>query len=343
MTDAAAGRRIRLQDSDIEFESGPGESILSAARRAGVWLPFECGWGSCATCKVTLVEGAVDALFPQAPAITPRDARRGRVLACQSSPSSDVVIRPTSVSRTAPDFAPRRLGAVVVDNEQVGTGIHRLRLQLPEAVSFREGQHAIIEVGDGLRRCYSMATPSGSGRVDFLFKHYPGRPGSTALAGLAAGDRLDVDLPYGDVWVRDGADPLCFVAGGTGVAPMVSMLHALVRDGDTRPVSVCYGAATAGELACLDEVDDLVSTLGGRLGLALTTVDGGGGSASTRDVLARRGVTPGLVTQVLQDWLPDLGAARFHIAGPPVMATATRQLLTDHGVDVRRVHYDSFG
>ncbi len=191
---------VRIADSDTWFPVLEGERILRAAQRAGVWLPFECGWGSCGTCKVVLLEGGVSTLFDEAPAVSPRDARRGRILACQTSATTDLVIKPAWVSgEPRPEFATDSCAAVLVEEEDLGPDIRRFRFRLDRAIAYREGQHAILELGAGLRRCYSMANLSGSADVDFIAKRYDGRPGSERLFSLGTGARSPSSCPTGDV------------------------------------------------------------------------------------------------------------------------------------------------
>ncbi len=331
----AAGdvHEVRIADSDARFPVLEGERILRAARRAGVWLPFECGWGSCGTCKVTLLEGEASALFDEAPSVTPRDARRGRILACQSSATTDLVIKPAWVSREPrPEFNTDSCAAVLVEEDAVGPDIRRFRFQLDRAIAYREGQHAILDLGGGLRRCYSMANLSGSADVDFIAKRYDGRPGSERLFSLGKGAEISIEVPYGEMWVRDSERPICLVAGGTGVAPILGMLRRLAGMSDSRRTHVFFGANRREELVCWEEVVDLAGDLdNGQVTGALARPEPGWDGVR------------GFVTDALSRALPDLTRASFYIAGPPAMTDAVLALLKESGVQLDRIHYDSFG
>ena len=215
--------RVAIADSDTSFEVAPGERILTAALRAGAWIPFECGWGSCGTCKVTLVEGEVDTLFAEAPAISPRDARRNKVLACQTTPTSDLVIKPTWVEDSPRDgLAAERCAATLTTKDEIGPAIFRLGFTLEHVVPFREGQHAVIEVSDTLRRCYSMSNRPGTATAEFIMKRYDGKLGSETVSALSPGDDVVIEMPFGEMWLQDTDAPICLVAGGTGIAPILS-------------------------------------------------------------------------------------------------------------------------
>lgn len=327
-----SAHRVAIADTDISFEVAPGERILTAALRAGAWIPFECGWGSCATCKVTLVEGEVETLFAEAPAISPRDARRNKILACQTSPTSDLVIKPTWVHDAPRDgLAAERCAAVLSAKDEIGPGIFRLGFTTEHEVGFREGQHAVIEVGD-LRRCYSMSNRPGSTTVEFIMKRYDGKLGSETVSSLSPGDDVVIEMPFGEMWLQDTDAPVCLVAGGTGIAPILSLLHQLSAERDPRPVRVVYGANALDELVCWDDL----ASLAGELQNSMLV------GALARPRPGWEGVE-GLVTHALEPMLDDLSTAEFYIAGPPVMTNAVRKQLGENGIQLDRIRYDSFG
>lgn len=324
--------RVRVADTDSCFEVIEGERILGAALRAGVWVPFECGWGSCGTCKMTLVEGEVETLFTAAPAISARDARRSKILACQSTAKSDLVIKPTWVE-TAPREAraTERRAAVLTERDEIGPAIFRLRFTTDRPVEFREGQHAVIDLGD-LRRCYSMSNRPGSTEVEFIMKRYAGRVGSEAVSSLTVGSTVVLEMPYGDMWIRESQAPVCLVAGGTGIAPMLGMLGRLAADHDHRPVRVVYGANVHDELVCWQDLAAMVIELpDAELIGALTTAHEGWSGVE------------GFVTHALEPMLAELADADFYVAGPPVMTDSVTSQLKAAGIQLDRIRYDSFG
>ncbi len=326
-----ASFEVRIAGTDVCFRVSSGERILGAARRAGVWLPFECGWGSCSTCKTTLVEGDVKLLYPDAPALDPRDNRRRRFLACQSTACSDLTVK---VLRTGPaDERPTRdYQAALVTADDLGPNIGRFRFRLDSTSTYRPGQHAILELGAGLRRCYSMACLPGGDTVEFIAKRYPGGAGSAALFSLSPGDLVPVELPYGDMWLRSGERDVVLIAGGTGLSPIIALLRQLVDTGTARQVHVFYGANTEAELVCWDELQALVARLP---------------SAQLHGALARPaegwpGAT-GFVTDALGPRLATLTDAEHYLAGPPVMVDVVLALLREHHTPIDRIHYDRFG
>jgi len=309
-----------------------GVRILDAARRAGVWLPYECGWGSCSTCKVTLVEGEVELLFPEAPALTARDARRRRILACQCTPRSDLAIKPLW-HRSRPESVRPTVDVEgrVVARDELGPDIFRLVVEVGVPVAFRPGQYAIIEV-EGVRRCYSMTNLPGEAALEFLFKRYAG-PASTALARLSEGSRLSLGVPYGDMWLRPGTQPALLMAGGTGVAPILGLVRQLVAEASGRDVAVVYGANTLADLVLADELEALVGKLprGSFHPVLLSPPEGW--SHGT-----------GFVTDALAVAVESLrGRPDVYVAGPPPMIEPTLSVLRKIGVELDSIYYDSFG
>lgn len=340
--------RVTLDGTGESFLMRSGEPILAAARRAGYWLPFECGWGSCSRCKATLVEGEVRSLFPQAPAIDARDERRKRHLLCQSTPVSDIVIKPLSVSVTAPAERPvvDALGTLESVRE-LGPSIAEFRFALshpdgtPLIADFRPGQYATLHLDDDLARCYSMANLPGTNVVEFVIKRYEGHVGSTRMFALQPGAMLPIELPFGDMWLRDVDRPVVMIAGGTGISAILSLARSIVDDPSwaMRNVHVIYGAATREELVCWEELEALTEGehqvhLHGSL-VHITDDWTGGQGLVTASLAALLGAELAVEH--------ELEGAEFYLAGPPVMAKAVQEVLNEHGIQLDRVHVDSFG
>lgn len=325
--------RVTVEPSGDSFVVQPGENILAAGRRAGVWLPFECGWGACGTCKLTLIEGQIDTLFDTAPAIHPRDARRGRILACQSAAGSDLVVKAT---RT--DESPRtHLGtgdytAHLAQVDELAPDIRRFRFRLDRPTDYREGQFAVLELGPDLRRCYSMAATSGERHVEFIAKRYAGGRGSERLFSLPLGSVVPIELPYGDMWLRQDERPIYLIAGGTGVSAILALAHQLAATNDPRPVRAFYGATSVTELVGRSQLAHLLAGLpDGHL------------HATTSTPSADVSTPSGYVTDALAAHADSIAGARIYLAGPPPMVDAVLKLLSAGGQSIDTIHYDRFG
>lgn len=333
--------RVTLEGSGDSFVVTPPESILAAARRAGHWLPYECGWGSCATCKAVVTDGEVRALFPDAPGRSDRDLRRGRHLLCQTTAATDLAIRPVSVSAApVPERPTQDYIATLAATRELGPSIVELGFTLDRPATFLPGQYAIVRFPDGLARCYSMSSLPGTERVEFIIKQYDGHEGSRRMHALESGDQLAIELPYGDMYLRENDRPAILIAGGTGISAILSMVRGIADDAAwaQRFVHVLYGAGSREDLVCWDELLDLMEDMGQHVHGALVE--------APDDWMGHRGFVTGALAALLGAELSaehDLLTADVYVAGPPVMVRAVEQALDQHGLQRDRFHVDSFG
>ncbi len=325
--------KVTISQNGWVFEVQEGERLLGAARRAGVWVPFECGWGSCGTCKATLVEGTTELVFPEAPSFHERDLRRKHVLLCQSVATSDVTIKPFRVGHDpVGELATRDDVGELVGIEDLGPDIRRFVFRLASPVSYLEGQYAALEVAPDLWRCYSMEGLSGSDHVSFIAKRYEGGIGSNALFSLEPGARVAMELPYGGMSLNPPPTPAVLVAGGTGISPILAMVRRLVAEGDCRPIRVYYGAGSPAELVAWQELSDLVAELsdGTLTGVVVDAASGWEGPT-------------GFVTEALTDCAELADNAEVYLAGPPPMVDAVLAVLKERDVQLHRIRFDRFG
>ncbi len=327
-------RRIFIEPDAIEIEANEGETILQAARRAGVGLPYECGWGSCGTCKLTLVAGDVELIFPGSPAVNPRDARRGRILACQCRAVSDLVIR-----RGPAEWAgmPNRCvehRATLLNVEMLGPEIRRFTFGTAEPAEFLPGQYAILHLGGKLRRAYSMCNLPGGNILQLIAKRYEGGIGSNALAGMQPGQRITIEAPFGVCTLKRKPGRKVFVAGGTGISPILSMVSQAAEEGIDfeAPVHVIYGAQTPADLAAGDILEHAAKRIANAQYLPVV-----------KDAPEDWPYATGLVTDAIAATISEPRAAEFYVAGPPVMVNAVKTLLQHADVPLTQVCYDSFG
>ncbi len=327
-------RRIVIEPGGIEVAARADDTILQAARRAGVELPHECGWGSCGVCKLTLVSGEVELLFPGAPAVNPRDARRGRILACQCRAISDLTIRrnPGEWAGTVVRCVEHR--AILQSVEEIGPEIRRFTFETEEPARFLPGQYAILHLGENLRRAYSMCNLPQGGLMQFIAKRYEGGRGSHALARMRPGQGLTIEAPFGVCTLERRPGRKVFVAGGTGISPILSLVRQAAHEGINfeAPIHVIYGARSALDLAAGDQLELATLRIPNARYLPVVEVASAEWPHAT-----------GFVTDAIAANVPELGAAEFYVAGPPAMVNAVKAQLARAEVPLTQVHYDSFG
>lgn len=325
---------VTIDPGGIQFEARADETLLQAARRCGLHLPYECGWGSCGTCKVTLVAGETELLFANAPAVNPRDARTGRILACQSLARSDLTIRLSPATPEPARVPSREQRAELIAVETLAPEIRRFTFRPDNGADFLPGQYAILHLGPGLRRAYSMCNLPDGRNLQVISKRYAGGAGSNALAAMQPGDALVLESPFGTCTLNVRAGRKIFVAGGTGISPILALVLQAARlgAGFGAPVDVIYTARTPTDLAAGNELADAAARIPGARYRPFVEVDAGGD-----------GLSLGRATDAIlaTDFAPD--DTEFYVAGPPVMVNAVKAQLKEAGVPITRIHYDSFG
>ncbi len=318
----------------------PNETVLQAALRSGIEFPNSCRVGGCATCKCRLVEGKVNELTETGYILTGEELRAGTILACQSVPLTDIAID-VDLSRSR-SYETRH--GVVVGRELLTHDIAQLTVQLDVAgqgaFDYLPGQYARIAVGapgEGgeVFRNYSFATPpNAEGRVTFFVRKVPGGAFSPRVVdGDVVGQPVRVEGPLGDFRLHEGDGALLFVAGGSGLAPIVAMLKAAVAAGETRDATLLFGARTQRDLYALEEIAAIGRSWKGRFEFVpvLSHEPEGSGWQGAR----------GLVSEAIAGAL-SAGGAQAYLCGPPAMIDAATEVLLARGVKAGEIFADRF-
>jgi NAD(P)H-flavin reductase/ferredoxin len=229
---------VRIAGTDSHFACEPGQSLLAAALKAGIEMPYSCRKGVCGNCAGALVSGEVEC--------PPNDvAGPGQHLYCQCRPLSNLVIEPAAWHRIDP-AAHKTFNVKVYRNTLAAEDVSVLQLRLPagQRAKFKAGQYLHVALPDGSRRSYSMANPPHeSDSLQLHVRHVAGGQFTRILGGLQQGDVLQVELPFGNFARREDSDtPMLCVVGGTGFAPVKSLLDDLVKNRVDRPLSLIWGA-----------------------------------------------------------------------------------------------------
>lgn len=325
---------LNFEDGVTRFvDCKPGEKVLDAAFRNKINLPMDCSDGVCGTCKCRAESGAYDLGEDYIDdALTGDEAARGLVLTCQMVPSSDCVLS-VPVTAASCKTGQQVFGATVtrIEPHQDAAVVLELAIEGAAAPAFLPGQYVNIGVpGSGDHRSYSFSTAPGDRSLGFLIKKIPGGLMSTWLARARPGDRLDLTGPMGSFYLRDGDGPLLFLAGGTGLAPFLSMLEVLARAGSRRHIHLIYGVTRDLDLVLVDEV----AAYAGRLpNFTFATVVADPASDHPRK---------GWVTQHMPQDMLAAGEVDVYLCGPPPMVDAVRHYLDDNGIRPASFHYEKF-
>jgi CDP-4-dehydro-6-deoxyglucose reductase len=319
------------------FEAEAGTSILDAALARGVMLEHGCRTGRCGSCKARVAHGRTAAL--RAPlALDGDEAARGWVLTCTHEACSDVALEIEDLGALAAVEAkvlPARIDAL----EPLAPDVLRVALRLPprSPLRFLAGQHVDVIGPNGVRRSYSIASDAAAGdRLELQVRRVDGGALSAYWFGQARPeDLLRFHGPRGSFHLRPAAGlDLVFLATGTGIAPLLSMLRqvaAMPAEGRPRSVSLYWGGR--------HPEDHYLDPRGALPGLRYVPVlsrgepSPGGAPGHVQDAL---------VHDVARGAAPALAGCAAYACGSEAMIHGARRLLADNGLPPARFHYDAF-
>ncbi|MGW1563424.1 2Fe-2S iron-sulfur cluster-binding protein [Streptomyces sp. NPDC002144] len=244
---------VRIEPLGAEIECREDQTVLDAALREGIWLPHACTHGTCGTCKAQILEGDADLGDASPYALLESEREEGCALLCVACPRSDLVVEGEVDVEEGVDIHPvrDRAGQVAVV-EDIAPDVRRVVITLDEPLAFNPGQYVLLDVPGGEQRPYSIASsPADGGRIELHIKRSEDGlcTDGWIFKSLTAGERVTLSGPYGQFSFRPlREEPVLLLAGGTGLAPMVSMLRHLVETGIEREVVLYHGVARQDDL-----------------------------------------------------------------------------------------------
>ena len=333
--------QITVEPSGRGFSTDSDETILLAAIRQGVGLPYGCKDGACGSCKCRLVSGQVNMDGYQAKALSEDEAAQGLVLTCRAHPLSDVVLESKQV--TAEDALPvRKMPSRVAQLEKLSPDVMRVRLQLPasEAFAYHAGQYVEFILRDGDRRSYSMAnaahTQAEVGGIELHIRHMPGGKFTDMVFNeLKEKAILRVEGPFGSFYLRDDSQaPMVFVASGTGFAPIKALLEHMQLTGTTRPTTVYWGGRRPQDLYLNEWMEAAAAAMPNVTYIPVVS------DALPEDQWQGR---TGFVHRAVMDDFADLSAHEVYVCGAPVVVNSARDEFTRlRGLKDEAFYADSF-
>jgi CDP-4-dehydro-6-deoxyglucose reductase len=244
--------QVSVQPSGRQFSCDADETVLAAATRAGIGLPYGCKNGACGSCKGKLLSGSVTHGQHQERALSAADEAAGAALFCCAVPQSDLVIEVREVLGLG-DFPIRKMPSRIARLEKLSGDVMLMTLQLPanEKLQYRAGQYIEFLLRDNKRRSYSMANaPHESDQITLHIRHMPGGLFTDQVFGtMKERDILRFEGPLGTFFLREDSDkPIVLLASGTGFAPIKALVEQLIHIKSTRPVTLYWGGRRPGDL-----------------------------------------------------------------------------------------------
>jgi CDP-4-dehydro-6-deoxyglucose reductase len=307
--------KVTVQPSGHTFEVQEGESILAAALRQDLVLPYGCRNGACGSCKGKVLEGRVDYGVYQAKALTDEEKAQGKALFCQARPLDDLVIEARTIG-AAKDIQIRTLPCRVQKMERLADDVMVILLRLPanERLQFLAGQYIEFLLKDGSRRSFSMANaPHDDELIQIHVRHVPGGQFTDHVFGkMKERDILRFEGPLGTFFLReDSQKPIVFVASGTGFAPIKSVIEHALRKSIARPMTLYWGGRRPKDL--------YMDALARQWPIKYVPVVS---DALPEDHWTGR---TGFVHRAVMEDFPDLSACQVYACGVPVMVDAARR------------------
>ena len=322
----------------VKFDASEDDNIYFACLKNKVRILTDCLEGACATCKGVCTSGTYYLDEYTDEALTAEEFDKGEVLTCQMHVTSDCVIEFPYESRIALKSKPDDRSAVVSDVEMISSTVAKLVIEADaesEPISFIPGQYVHLSVpGTGEHRSYSFANGAfETGKYTFYIKILEQGAMSDYLSGATkAGDEMTVTGPFGRFYLRPVQRPVVMVAGGTGLAPMLSMLDTMIAQDETdQPVNLLYGANEQNELFGLEQIRAYAEQ-----GLDIAC------ELSVVSPYADWDGETGHVTDLLREEHLNGGDCDVYLCGPPPMIDAAESWLAENGVDASRIHAEKF-
>lgn len=331
--------QVNVQPSGRSFDVARDETLLAAAMRQGVGLPYGCKDGACGSCKCRLLDGRVIHGAHQAKALSEAEEAAGYVLTCCATPQTDLVLEAREVVG-ADDFPVLKMPSRVLSVDRPAPDVAVLRLQLPANVNFgfRAGQYVEFILRDSSRRSYSMANAPGTlnGQMELHIRHMPGGKFTDHVFGaLKEKDILRVEGPFGSFFLREAsAKPIVLLASGTGFAPIKAIIEHMRLKGIDRPAMLYWGCRSRADLYLHDWALQAAAELPNLCYVPVLS------EPKPEDEWTGR---TGLVHQAVMADLPDLSGHEVYACGAPIMVDSARRDFTDRcGLPSGAFFADSF-
>lgn len=330
--------QVTVTPSGRQFSCDADETVLSAALRAGVILPYGCKNGACGSCKGKVTDGTVVHGNHQQRALTEDEAAQGMSLFCCAKPQSDLTIEARELVAND-EYPVKKMPTRIAKLEKLSDDVMLLALQLPanEKLNYRAGQYIEFLLRDGKRRSYSMANaPHYAEHITLHIRHMPGGLFTDQVFSiLKERDILRFEGPQGTFYLREDSDkPIILLASGTGFAPIKALVEQLIHTKSTRPVALYWGGRRPADLYMDKLCQEWAAQLPGFRYVPVIS------DAQAEDQWQGR---TGFVHQAVMADHTDLSGYQVYACGAPVMVdSAKRDFVAQCQLPADEFYADSF-
>lgn len=331
---------VSLRPFDTDISVSARETVLEAALREGIAFPHSCTVGTCASCKCKLVSGTVRARTDFAYTLSAEELKAGYILACQAHPTSPLVVEVDSGAEALPK--PERFTGKLIEKKALTHDILQVTVELNRPISYVAGQFANLLFQGLPSRSYSFAEPpvrAGRNRVTFFVRKVPGGALTEALfAGGLDDQPLELDGPHGAFHLRVSDGPMICIGGGSGLAPLLSLVMDARLKNIKRRCLFYFGARTQSDLYKMEAIQgiakDWLADFEFIPVLSAEPPDSGWSGL--------RGFVAEVATKHLRSKGIDFARSEAYMCGPPVMIDSAVTCLVNEGLQISSLHYDKF-
>lgn len=324
-----------LTDPPQTASAAEGETILANLLAAGIPFAHNCQAGNCGACKCELVEGDILELPYSEYALSPEERARNLILACRSQVWGDCIVRPLEAEELV--LHPSRiLRCRVLALEDLTHDIKGLRLAIEAGgpFTFTAGQYASLELAPAIAaRNYSMANRPDAPELEFHVRRVPnGQASGYVFERLRPGDTVRVSGPLGTAYLRDAhRGPILAVAGGSGMAPIKSIVETALAADPERAIHLYFGVRGERDVYLEAHLRELARRHPGfHYEIVLSEPDGATGRRT------------GMVPDAFAADFDSFEGFKAYLAGPPPMVEAAEARLLERGMATRDIHADAF-
>lgn len=349
LTTPKAKIALQSKSGEATFDCGVGEKLLFAGLARGLSLPYECATGTCGTCKARITEGGFEVGWPEAPGAAKLKRDRGDVLLCQTTAKSDCVVRvAANVAQSAAGPLPMYRKGVVSAAKLLTGDVIEIAIELATPMKFQAGQFVVLEVaGVTGGRAYSMVNyDENTNRLVFVIKRKPGGAfGNWLFDKDPSGAEISLFGSLGRAtWVPEEDRDILAVAGGSGIAGIMSILDHATRAGHfaKRRGHVFFGVRTRADAFYVAELGAFVAASGGNLEVVVALSHEEVAEGETMGAVR---LASGFVHEAARQAMAGRYGSELtaYLAGPtPMVDGALRMLLTEARLTPDRIRFDKF-
>ena len=330
--------KIKITNGD-EIIVDDGNTILESALDQGIDFPHGCRTGNCGACKSKKLSGEIEMSPFSEFALDKDEEKQGLILACRSVPWSDCEIEILNEDEdnenNKNNIEINSLKCEVTNIKKVTKDIFIINLKLNDKnfLEFKAGQYAELYIGGCKEKHFSMANSPNTGELEFHIKTLDGGEISNYVKNhLKLGEIITVKGPYGNAYLREKhRGPIIAVAGGTGLAPILSIVEYSQEINMKQPINIYYGAQSQQELYFIQQLNKMIKA---NNNLKFYPV--------ILEKSNNKSIRQGLVTDAIIEDINDFDGYKAYLAGPPKMVEAAEKILTSKGIRKVDIHSDAF-